>query len=246
MQIIRSLSGALTIAAAALVSMPASAAVVFSQAGNGQACQFSCWTSSLGADASGGFRTYDNFTLATSATITSVNWQGFYDDFITPANNPVSPVTTSWSIGIFANVGGLPGAQLFTITLPAASVTTTLLGVGTFGSQVNVYSITASLGAGFAATAGTTYFFSPLSNQPDLNPIFSWSSDAINTGTSAQSTFAGTTSGPAAGAVSLPNDRAFTLSSTDAVVTGVPEPESIALLGLGFVALAVARRRRVR
>src|ERR1700687_2774131 len=95
------------VAGIATSATSASGAILYSQPGSAAACASTCWTSSVGTNG-GGFQTYDNFTLSQTSTITGVQWQGFYYDFVTPGNNPVSPPTTSWQFSFSANNAGLP------------------------------------------------------------------------------------------------------------------------------------------
>jgi hypothetical protein len=212
------------------------AGTVYSQAGNGDACDTFCWTSSSGAG--GTFQTYDNFSLSKSASVSNVSWQGFYWDGVTASNNPVGPDTNAWEIQFYSDNAGQPGTLLYSQTLPEADVTTTFLDTGSFnGSTVNVYDISAALPADFTASAGTTYWFSVLSEQTNFNPLFSWS-PAVNQPPNAYSIQ--NASGGAYGVVA--DDRAFTLSA-------VPEPATWALMIAGFCglggALRLARQRRL-
>ena len=210
------------------------AGTVYSQPGT-TACDPSCWTSHYGAGS--GFRAYDNFTLGTAATVTSVTWQGIY--IPTPAQPTApGPDTTTWTIGFFADNSDFPGASLLSVSLPAASVTTTFVSAGFFGSQpVNLYSFTATLPSTFAAAAGTEYWFSPLSQAPSFNPFFSWSpSTAVYDGLTAQTDTSGNS-------YLRSDDRAFSLDAA----SGTPEPAAWALMvgGFGLVGAAARRRRSV-
>lgn len=230
----------LAFAGAALAALslggPARAGTVFSQPGNGVACSPSCWTSTAGGP-DGGFQAYDNFSLATSGTVNTVTWQGFYDDYINAGANPVAPDTKSWKIDFYGGAAGAPGALLSTATLPAAQVTTTFLGVGSFNQAVNVYSFTATLPVPVTFDPGTAYWFSPLSIQTAFDPFFSWSAAAAQSGgTSYQRNVApGATTGAGLDAV-RPDDRAFALLY-------VPEPGAAAVLLGALAALGLLRVR---
>jgi len=210
----------------------AAAGVVYSQAGDGQACSPQCWTSDIGSADNYGFQTFDNFTLSKSAGITTVSWQGFYYDYVNLANDPVAPVTNNWQIQFYGDSAGLPGALLYTTTETAAQVTTTLLDQDTpFLAAANVYEFTAVLPTAFAASAGTPYWFSPLSLQTDFNPFFSWSAAASQpSGAYSAQLFEGALS-------AVSGDRAFTLSS-------VPEPAAWSLMLVSFAGMGAALRVR--
>lgn len=219
------------VAAASIASAgSAFAATVYQQPGT-QSCDPSCWTSHY-ANGSG-FRAYDDFTLTSTSKITSVSWQGIYIPTSTSATAP-APDTTTWQIGFFADSGDFPAASLYSTSLPASAVVTTLMSPGFYGTQpVDLYAFTAVLPAGFTALAGTKYWFSPVSLASTFNPFFSWSpSTATYDNLTAQTQTGG-------GDFNRPNDRAF------ALVADVPEPVSWTLMigGLAMVGGAIRRRR---
>jgi hypothetical protein len=198
----------------------------------GDACD--CWTSAYGADLGGGYQTFDNFQLGSAADIGAVTWQGLYDDFENTGNNPVGPDTTSWEIEFWSDNSGIPGSPLFGVTLPAASVNTTFVGVASdLGSTENVYSFQATLPSIFAASAATTYWFSVLSLQPTFDPIFSWTLGTGGDGFSQQENI-GSFGG---GITQQDGDRAFSLET-------VPEPATLPVLGIALIGLAALKRRQ--
>lgn len=196
------------------------------------------WTISL-LSGVGGDRSFDNFTLGGDAAINGAEWYAFAWDYGTPANNPTTPDTTSWDIGFYADNGGTPGTQLYSVSIPVASVTATLLGTTPFnGSNVNVYRFDATLPSTFDAGAGTTYWFAPLSIQPDTQAVLlSWINGTGGDGTTIQQNLDG--SGNVTGMALMPDDRAFSLFAT-------PEPGTFALLGTALLGLAACRKRSAR
>jgi hypothetical protein len=210
----------------------ASATIVYSQpsvwAGNGTSTGNSL-TSQTDPTLSG-FRTNDNFSLATTALIDQVTWRGLYVNDVTLTD--ASPNTIDWSIRFQADNAGAPGAVLATFVVPDAAVTRTTLGTGTFNNgTVTVYEFTANL-SGFLADAGTTYWFSPLSRAATFSPFFTWIRGTGGDNSSFETQFL---NGAVTGTFVQPGDRAFSLAS-------VPEPPTWLLLGGAVVALARVRR----
>ena len=194
----------------------------------------SAWTSSYSTI--GGNRTFDSFSLSTGTDIGAVSWRGFYRDSATPSNNPVSPSTLDWTISLWSDSGG-PSASLFSVTVPAASVSTTFVGFVTFlGNTVPVYDFRYALSSSFHADAATTYWLSPMSRSATFQPFFAWTQ---GTGGDASSIQFGTdSSGNRSGSnTTKTGDRAFTVET-------VPEPQSIALIGISLAGFAGACRSR--
>lgn len=226
---------------AIMFSAPAYAGIVYSQPGNGTACSPTCWTSSFDGTTTS-YLTTDNFSLSKAASIETVQWQGFYYDYLNPSNNPVSPNTNFWEIVFYADVSGLPSPSSLLYEQAPSQVTSTLLGTSTFGGNtVDVYNFTATLPFAFNASANTTYWFGPLSEQTNFNPFFSWSAAATQppNAYSAQLNF-DPIANPSDVFISRPDDRAFTLSSS------VPEPSTWALMVIGFAGVGFAGYRRAK
>ena len=72
-----------------LAVLPAAAAPLYSQPPLALPNLGASWTSTIDTTASG-FIAWDNFTLASTSSVTSVTWRGFAWDFVTSANNPVN------------------------------------------------------------------------------------------------------------------------------------------------------------
>ena len=169
----------------------AHATVIYSQPGFPPPGICACWTSDT-TTGSDGFQVFDNFTLGTSADITGFGWEASILDYLDGANNPVDLDTVSWELSFWSDSAGLPDLKLFSETLSAAEVTTTLLGQGTFfdaalgDPSINYYELFFDLSAPFAASAGTTYWVSILSTSPSENLITLWNRGSGGDGVAGQ------------------------------------------------------------
>lgn len=241
------LAGASLLAMLAMTAAPpALAGTLYSQPSDGTACDTFCWTSTDGAGApiTGGYQTFDDFSLSSKATVTQVSWYGFYFNSST-GPNPATPTTTSWQLGFYANNGTLPGAALYSTSIADTSVTAAFLGdVSGLGETVPFYKFTANLPTGFSASASTTYWFSVLSEQPTFEPLFSWSPSNTGDDESAQLDLPGSVNGDANSLSNVSGDRAFILSGTSAVAE--PGAWALMLLGVGGAGagLRMARHRK--
>ncbi len=202
----------------------ARANVVYDQPSSGAACDSSCWTSTSAQG--GGYQTFDK-----------VSWTGFFYDYLDGAANPVTPPDQIWNVSFYDDDRGTPESQIYSDDL--SIISTIWIANSSFdGNQVSLYRFSATLDTPFYATAGVSYWFSPLSEQSDFNPFFSWSPAAVDVdGVTDQALL------PSGAPYTRPNDRAFTLSDD---APGVPEPAawSLMLLGLGAAggALRIGRR----
>lgn len=164
-------------------------------------------------------KVYDNFTLNTTTTVTDVHWVGSYF-------NPAQQGSiTSFLIEMWANAAGQPGANLFGDTIPGTANETAIASISGFPT----FSYDVDLSPSFVAQAGTTYW---LSIQPSMGfpPQWGWNTGTGGDGVAYQDFFGSRSP--------LANDFAFSLTGT------VPEPASLALLGLGLAGFAAARRRK--
>ena len=193
------------------------------------------WASDQGNDGSG-FRSFDQFTIATSGQVTGARWRGTYFDFQNTANNPVPPDELSWVLTFWD--GGTPdvaAGPLATRALTLAEVTRTFVGFASFqGSTIPVYDYETTF-TPWAFTGGAAYSFSVMARSATYNPLWAWMPGSGGNNQLWQQQF------PSTSLVSHTGDRAFAL-----VGTAVPEPGSVALLATGLAVLGGvgARRRR--
>ncbi|HEY3800422.1 MAG TPA: PEPxxWA-CTERM sorting domain-containing protein [Caulobacteraceae bacterium] len=205
-------------AVAVLTSTAASAGVLYSQPWDGGANILGS-QNDTNSGGLGNFTTvYDNFTLAGGGQITSVDWTGGY--FNPPSQGPI----TQWTVSIYGDSAGQPGALLYQETVPGA-------GGETFNSTVSGFPIyNYDVAANFTAAAGTQYWLSVV---PDLGfpPQWGWATGTGGDGVGYQDFF-GTLSNTG-------TDFSFTL-----VGGTVPEPATWALMLAGFAGFGVALRSR--
>jgi|SRR5664279_2367658 hypothetical protein len=169
----------------------------------------------------GNFATvYDNFTLKTSADITSFHWVGGY--FNPPAQGPI----TAWTLTFYNDAAGIPdlvNPPIFTLNSPGTAGETFINANSGFPTYVYwLYFKSVDVGPG-------TYWASVV---PDLGfpPQWGWASGTGGDGASYQCFFG--TCG------ALGSDMAFALDQT-------PEPGTFVLLGTGILGLAGTIRRKL-
>jgi len=176
-------------------------------------------TSGFGAN----FTAYDNFTLGSATTITSVGWVGGY-------YNPQNPGSiTGWTVAFYADNLGQPGGLVSSFSFSGNGGETSV-GLDLLGDPVYAYGAAIN----FAASAGTQYWLSVV---PDtaFPPQWGWTTSSVGDGVSYQDD-------PFGNRTQNPSDLAFSLYKTQGIT--VPEPGSLMLLGTGIAGIAAALRRK--
>jgi hypothetical protein len=168
------------------------------------------------------FTSYDNFTLGSATTITSVGWTGGY-------YNPQSPGSiTSWTVGFYADNAGQPGALITSFGISGNGGETSV-GFDLLGDPVYEYGAAIS----FAASAGTQYWLSVVPSTA-FPPQWGWTTSSTGDGKSYTDDFLGNR-------FQNSTDLAFSLYKT----VGTPEPGSLMLLGTGIIGIAGVIRRKL-
>jgi hypothetical protein len=182
---------------------------------------------------------YDTFTLSSPATITGMQWWGAYvayDEDTSSAIPGTPPTTDSFQYDIQSNPGG--------DVAPGGEITNGQLGTGNradtgsadnYGSEIYEYSAD---GLDISLPAGN-YFLCISDSASNPGNTWGWETSGL-TPDDVWSDFPGLPSWLDDGNVGL----AFNLTGNETVGSPVPEPATMALLGLGLAGLIGRRMRR--
>jgi len=165
---------------------------------------------------------YDNFTLASSAVVTDLVWNGGF------LHSPTGTIT-AFTIDFWADSSGQPGGLLKSATI-TGNANATVDPVHPGGGNAYDYSVS---GLSFSATAGTQYWLSIVATG-DAGDPWGW---ATGTGGDGRSYEDVTGSGRSL----IASDMNFTLSSNG---VATPEPGTLSLAGLALLAFGLVSRRR--
>ena len=192
-----------------------------------------------------GFRTYDNFELATSSHVEALTWDFLFIDLAhpQPASAPTDDVT-QWIVSFYADNAGVPGAQLASHSFAPADVTSSFLSQSTYSAGGNTYNVTsyhysAGLPTDFLALADTTYWLSVFALSDAYYPVAAWRGGSGGLGPSTYQQHLGLNMS-VTGVSTYASDRAFSLEGRQA-----PEPSVLLLTAAGFAAAVLRRRRTV-
>jgi hypothetical protein len=215
---------AVAVSAGAVLSGNASAATLYDQPNNMNGTN----ASQNDVGGFGNFVTlYDNFTLLNTASVTEVDWAGF---FFNPAQQ--APIT-QFTVKFLADSAGQPGGILSSFTILGNA---NELSAGNDNNASPMFTYSASLPGGFVATGGTQYWMSIV---PDMTYPPQWGWESAHADGVAYREFFGARS-------ELEADMAFTLKGEerDPGTPSVPLPASV--YGALPVMAGLALRRRSR
>lgn len=229
---------ALALAALLTCATQARAAVIYGTT----AINESPRTSDYGTASGSGWRSFDNFSSASSASVERVSWRGLWFADLQPTPAP-SPVVDTWEVAFRASSGGVPGAVLWSQNIAAASVASTFQGNGVLNANgaynVSFYDYALDLPALFNIAAGEEYWISVTAIAANVNPAFAILGATGGDGSSYQQLLGANMS--VTQSFVRARDRAFTIEGT----LLVPEPGTLALGGIALAAMAgVGLRRR--
>jgi hypothetical protein len=132
-------------------------------------------------DATFNAQTFDDFTLTSTSTISSVAWQGLYVANSAMAQPAPPPTATHFYVGFLADNQGFPGDLIVGRHYPVAEVGQTLLAEVPFGlaggtqTTAAIYEYRLNVSP-FIASEATRYWILVQAATPDFDVFWGWSS----------------------------------------------------------------------
>ncbi len=151
-------------------------------------------TSQIVTDGSPPSQVFDDFTVSTTQTITTVGWQGIY--CVQQVNSAApAPTASAFTVSFYPDAGGRPNlpailqTSTFTVAQTGQALEKTVSGL-TCGTATPTtwpfYRYSVTLPTAFTATAGTKYWISIQATTPSYAVYFGWRDGTPNNNSSLQ------------------------------------------------------------